>query len=181
MCKSMCKIKMKKYHVIYPISYVLILISYYSDGYSPHRIRFCSFSGICIMNLMLRPASEHFMAFPQLLCAPWQSPISPSPWPQPALDGKVSSDASARAVACSMSCSHLQCVVAAAVQVPDSGLLSMTAPSMSFCRLAKIISCRTSKRPSVAFCGRMQRNKKATQCSKTWMLCEANRRGGKLR
>jgi hypothetical protein len=59
------------------------------------------------------------MAFPRPLGVPWQSPISPSPWPQPALAGKVSSDASARAVACSMSCSHLQCVVATSVQVPD--------------------------------------------------------------
>ena len=60
--------------------------------------------------------------------------------------------------------------------------LFMTASlSMSFCRLAKIISCRTSKRPSVALCGSTQRNKKVTQRNKTSMVSEANRTAGKLR
>lgn len=115
-------------NIICHLSYILcimylfyiILLSDCSHRCSSHPIQFCSFSGNYVLwNLMLRPASERFMAFPRPLGVPWQSPISPSPWPQPALAGKVSSDASARAVACSMSFSHLQCVEATSVQVPD--------------------------------------------------------------
>lgn len=44
---------------------------------------------------------------------------------------------------------------------PSWPLFMTASPSMSFCRLAKIISCRTSKRPSVALCGSTQRKKKS--------------------
>lgn len=64
---------------------------------------------------------------------------------------------------------------------PSWPLFMTASPSMSFCRLAKIISCRTSKRPSVALCGSTQRKKKVTQRNKTSMVSEANRTGGKLR